>query len=74
MIYSDCTSLFSEGTLPVMAVYQIFPETPTSGWCSLAGGASPLAMRLDRPSTGGSNQTHATLYRWQGVLVPIQVI
>ncbi|CDR18310.1 unnamed protein product, partial [Oncorhynchus mykiss] len=68
------TAVAVEGTLPVMAVYQIFPETPTSGWCSLAGGASPLAMRLDRPSNGGSTQTHATLYRWQGVLVPIQVI
>nr|XP_029492889.1 adhesion G-protein coupled receptor V1-like [Oncorhynchus nerka] len=68
------TAVAVEGTLPVMAVYQIFPETPTSGWCSLAGGASPLAMRLDRPSTGGSTQTHATLYRWQGVLVPIQSV
>uniref|UniRef100_A0A8K9V586 Adhesion G-protein coupled receptor V1 n=1 Tax=Oncorhynchus mykiss TaxID=8022 RepID=A0A8K9V586_ONCMY len=68
------TAVAVEGTLPVMAVYQIFPETPTSGWCSLAGGASPLAMRLDRPSNGGSTQTHATLYRWQGVLVPIQLV
>uniref|UniRef100_A0A8C7IVD8 Adhesion G-protein coupled receptor V1 n=1 Tax=Oncorhynchus kisutch TaxID=8019 RepID=A0A8C7IVD8_ONCKI len=42
----------------VMAVYQIFPETPTSGWCSLADGASPLVMRLDMPSPGGSTQTH----------------
>ncbi|XP_071260291.1 adhesion G-protein coupled receptor V1-like isoform X2 [Salvelinus alpinus] len=68
------TAVAVEGSLPVMAVYQIFPDLPTSGWCSLAGGASPLAMRLDRPSTGGSNQTHATLYRWQGVLVPIQSV
>ncbi|CAB1321522.1 unnamed protein product [Coregonus sp. 'balchen'] len=68
------TAIAMEGNLPVMAVYQIFPETPTSSWCSLAEGASPLAMRLDRPSPGGSTQTRATLYRWQGVLVPIQSV
>uniref|UniRef100_A0A673Z153 Adhesion G-protein coupled receptor V1 n=1 Tax=Salmo trutta TaxID=8032 RepID=A0A673Z153_SALTR len=68
------TAIAMEGTLPVMAVYQIFSETPTSGWCSLTDGASPLAMRLDMPSPGGSTQSHATLYRWQGVLVPIQLV
>ncbi|XP_055742122.1 adhesion G-protein coupled receptor V1 isoform X1 [Salvelinus fontinalis] len=68
------TAIAMEGTLPVMAVYQIFSETPTSGWCSLTDGVSPLAMRLDMPSPGGSTQTHATLYRWQGVLVPIQSV
>ncbi|KAL0979759.1 hypothetical protein UPYG_G00189270 [Umbra pygmaea] len=67
------TAVAMEGSLPVMAVFQIFPETPTSDWCTLPDGAF-LAMRLGRPSFGGSTQTYATLYRWQGVLVPIQSV
>ncbi|XP_019908355.3 adhesion G-protein coupled receptor V1 isoform X2 [Esox lucius] len=67
------TAVAMEGSLPVMAVFQILPETPTSGWCSLPGGAS-VALRLGSPSPGSSTQTHATFYRWQGVLVPVQSV
>ncbi|KAJ8006188.1 hypothetical protein DPEC_G00125640 [Dallia pectoralis] len=67
------TAIATEGGLPVMAVYQVLRETPTSGWCSLPGGAD-VALRLSRPSLGSSSQTYATFYRWQGVLVPVQSV
>ncbi|XP_062310079.1 adhesion G-protein coupled receptor V1 [Osmerus eperlanus] len=62
------------GNLPVMGVYQTFEETPTSAWCSLPDSASSLAMRLDRVPSVGSTQTLATLYRWQGVFVPVESV
>ncbi|KAM7391822.1 hypothetical protein PAMP_022479 [Pampus punctatissimus] len=68
------TAIASEGHLPVMGVYQSFEDNPTSAWCSLPEGPSFLAMRLDRSPTVGSSHTLATLYRWQGVFVPVESV
>ncbi|XP_059909463.1 adhesion G-protein coupled receptor V1 [Gadus macrocephalus] len=68
------TAIGSEGDLPVMGVYQDFEEHPTSAWCSIPEEASSLAMRLDRTPSVGSTHTLATLYRWQGVFVPIESV
>ncbi|XP_037338537.2 adhesion G-protein coupled receptor V1 [Pungitius pungitius] len=68
------TAIASEGHLPVMGVYQSFEDNPTSSWCSLPEGPSFLAMRLDRRPIAGSSLTLATLYRWQGVLVPVESV
>lgn len=62
-----------EGHLSVMGVYQSFEDNPTSAWCSLPEGPSFLAVRLDKRPTVGSSHTLATLYRWQGVLVAVEV-
>lgn len=62
-----------EGPLPVMGVYQSFEDNPTSAWCSLPKGPSFLAMRLDRRPNVGFSHTLASLYRWQGVFVPVEV-
>ncbi|XP_044053980.1 adhesion G-protein coupled receptor V1 isoform X2 [Siniperca chuatsi] len=71
--HSD-TAFASEGHLPVMGVYQSFEDNPTSAWCSLPEGPSFLAMRLDRRPVVGSSHTLATLYRWQGVFVPVESV
>ncbi|KAK5871603.1 hypothetical protein PBY51_004474 [Eleginops maclovinus] len=68
------TATGSEGLLPVMGVYQSFDDYPTSSWCSLPEGPSFLAMRLDRRPSGGSSYSLATLYRWQGVFVPVESV
>ncbi|KAI9527782.1 Adhesion G-protein coupled receptor V1 [Dissostichus eleginoides] len=70
---SDTATAF-EGHLPVMGVYQSFDDHPTSSWCSLPGGPSFLAMRLDRRPGVGSSYSLATLYRWQGVFVPVESV
>lgn len=62
-----------EGHVSVMGVYQRFEDNPTSGWCSLPKGHSFLAMRLDKRPIVGSPHTLATLYRWQGVFVAVEV-
>ncbi|KAK9522608.1 hypothetical protein VZT92_019059 [Zoarces viviparus] len=67
------TATASKGHIPVMGVYQSFEDNPTSSWCSLPEGPSFLAMRLDRRPIVGSSHTLATLYRWQGVLVPVEI-
>ncbi|XP_065821533.1 adhesion G-protein coupled receptor V1 [Labrus bergylta] len=68
------TAMASEGPLSVIGVYQSFEDYPTSAWCSLPEGSSPLAMRLDRRPMFGSSHTLATLYRWQGVFVPVESV
>eukprot|EP00064_Thunnus_orientalis_P005520 superscaffoldBa00000542_g5534 len=68
------TAFASEGHLPVMGVYQSFEDNPTSAWCSLPEGPAFLAMRLDKSATVGSSHTLATLYRWQGVFVPVESV
>ncbi|XP_044225055.1 adhesion G-protein coupled receptor V1 isoform X2 [Thunnus albacares] len=68
------TAFASEGHLPVMGVYQSFEDNPTSAWCSLPEGPAFLAMRLDKSPTVGSSHTLATLYRWQGVFVPVESV
>ncbi|XP_075960449.1 adhesion G-protein coupled receptor V1 [Anarhichas minor] len=68
------TATASKGHLPVMGVYQSFEDNPTSSWCSLPEGPSILAMRLDRRPIVGFSHTLATLYRWQGVFVPVESI
>ncbi|XP_074494393.1 adhesion G-protein coupled receptor V1 [Sebastes fasciatus] len=68
------TAIASEGHLSVMGVYQSFEDNPTSSWCSLPEGPSFLAMRLDRRPIVGSSHTLATLYRWQGVFVPVESV
>lgn len=57
----------------MMGVYQSFEDSPTSAWCSLTEGPSFFAMRLDKKPVVGSSHTLATLYRWQGVFVAVQV-
>ncbi|KAM3610925.1 uncharacterized protein V6R79_010649 [Siganus canaliculatus] len=66
------SAVASEGHLPVMGVYQSFEDHPTSAWCSLPEGPPFLAVRLDRKPVVGSFHTLATLYRWQGVFVPVE--
>lgn len=61
-----------EGHLLVMGFYQRFVNSPTSAWCSLPYEPSFLAMRLDKRPIGSSH-TLATLYRWQGVFVAVEV-
>lgn len=56
-----------------MGVYQSFEDSPTSAWCSLPEDHSFLAVRLDKRPIIGSSYTLATLYRWQGVFVPVEV-
>ncbi|TKS78901.1 G-protein coupled receptor 98 [Collichthys lucidus] len=68
------TAIASEGPLPVMGVYQSFEDNPTSAWCSLPKGPSVLAMRLDRRPNVGFSHTLASLYRWQGVFVPVETV
>ncbi|XP_074526084.1 adhesion G-protein coupled receptor V1 [Halichoeres trimaculatus] len=69
------TAVSSEGLLPVMGVYQSFEDISTSAWCSIPEeGTSFLAMRLDKRPMVGSSHTLATLYRWQGVFVPVESI
>ncbi|KAI1900416.1 hypothetical protein AGOR_G00049720 [Albula goreensis] len=68
------TAFGMKGDLPVLAVYQSFQETPTSGWCSLPNRDPPLALRLGKTLLGNSAQTLATLYRWQGVFVPLESV
>ncbi|XP_029296357.1 LOW QUALITY PROTEIN: adhesion G-protein coupled receptor V1 [Cottoperca gobio] len=68
------TAIASVGPLSVMGVYQSFENNPTSSWCSLPEGPSFLAMRLDRRPIVGASHTSATLYRWQGVLVPVESV
>ncbi|XP_017272706.1 adhesion G-protein coupled receptor V1 [Kryptolebias marmoratus] len=68
------TAVASEGLLPALGLYQNFEENPTSAWCSLPEDPSFLALRLDLKPTVGSSYTLATLYRWQGVFVPIESV
>ncbi|XP_070820196.1 adhesion G-protein coupled receptor V1 isoform X2 [Chaetodon trifascialis] len=68
------TAIASEGHLSVMGVYQSFEDNPTSAWCSLPDRPSFLALRLDRRPVVGSSHTLATLYRWQGVFVPVESV
>ncbi|KAI3372466.1 hypothetical protein L3Q82_022949 [Scortum barcoo] len=68
------TAIASEGHLLVLGVYQSFEDNPTSAWCSLPKGPSFLAMRLDRRPVVGSSHTLASLYRWQGVFVPVESV
>ncbi|MEQ2214623.1 hypothetical protein XENOCAPTIV_014495, partial [Xenoophorus captivus] len=62
-----------KGPLPVIGWYQSFDDSPTSAWCSIPGDSSFLALRLDLKPAVGAIHTLATLYRWQGVFVPIEV-
>lgn len=62
-----------EGPFLAMGVYQSFVDSPTSAWCTLPHQHSFLAMRLDKRAFVGSSHTLATLYRWQGALVAVEV-
>ncbi|XP_026199339.1 adhesion G-protein coupled receptor V1 [Anabas testudineus] len=66
------TAIASKGYLSVMGVYQSFEDSSTSAWCSLPEENPFLAVRLDRRPVIGSSHTLATLYRWQGVFVPVE--
>ncbi|XP_029019275.1 adhesion G-protein coupled receptor V1 isoform X2 [Betta splendens] len=66
------TATAARGSLPVMGVYQSFEFSPTSAWCSLPHDTSFLAVRLDRKPVVGAYYTLATVYRWQGVFVPVE--
>ncbi|XP_035235780.1 adhesion G-protein coupled receptor V1 isoform X2 [Anguilla anguilla] len=68
------TAFGMKGDVPVLAVYQRFQENLTADWCNLANSDPPLAMRLGRSLSGGSGPTLATLYRWQGVFVPLEFV
>ncbi|KAM4746526.1 adhesion G-protein coupled receptor V1 isoform 2-T2 [Anableps anableps] len=70
---SDTATAF-EGPLPVLGLYQSFEDNPTSAWCSIPGESSFLALRLDMKPMVGAVHTLATLYRWQGVFVPIESV
>lgn len=62
-----------EGHFLAMGVYQSFVDSPTSAWCALPHEHSFLAMRLDKRALVGSSHTLATLYRWQGAFVAVEV-
>ncbi|KAF3695921.1 Monogenic audiogenic seizure susceptibility protein 1 -like protein [Channa argus] len=65
------TAVASNGHLSVMGGYQIFVDKPTSAWCFLPEESSFFVMMLDSNPIIGSSQTLATLYKWQGVFVPV---
>uniref|UniRef100_A0A3B5LER5 Adhesion G-protein coupled receptor V1 n=1 Tax=Xiphophorus couchianus TaxID=32473 RepID=A0A3B5LER5_9TELE len=67
------TATASVGPLPVIGLYQSFENNPTSAWCSIPGESSYLALRLDLKPAVGAVHSLATLYRWQGVFVPIEI-
>ncbi|XP_058231364.1 adhesion G-protein coupled receptor V1 isoform X3 [Hemibagrus wyckioides] len=58
------TAFGMRGDSSQLAVYQRFRDTWTSGWCSVFNGNSSLVLML--------MHDQVTLYRWQGVFVPIQ--
>lgn len=62
-----------EGPFSVIGVYQSFEDSTTAAWCSVPGVTSPLVLRLDKRPAVGSSHTMATLYRWQGVFLPVLV-
>lgn len=62
-----------EGHFLALGVYQSFVDRPTSAWCALPHQRSVLAMRLDKRAAVGSSQALATLYRWQGAFVAVEV-
>ncbi|KAK2837424.1 hypothetical protein Q5P01_014636 [Channa striata] len=66
------TAVASKGHLSVMGGFQIFVDKPTSAWCFLPEESSFFVMRLDRNPIIGSFRTLATLYKWQGVFVPVK--
>ncbi|KAM3842448.1 adhesion G-protein coupled receptor V1-like, partial [Diretmus argenteus] len=68
------TAIASEGNLPVLGVYQTLQDHHTSAWCSLPEAPSSLVVRLDRKPPIGSAPSLATLYRWQGVFVPLESV
>uniref|UniRef100_A0A3B5LIK0 Adhesion G-protein coupled receptor V1 n=1 Tax=Xiphophorus couchianus TaxID=32473 RepID=A0A3B5LIK0_9TELE len=68
------TATASVGPLPVIGLYQSFENNPTSAWCSIPGESSYLALRLDLKPAVGAVHSLATLYRWQGVFVPIESV
>ncbi|XP_040011455.1 adhesion G-protein coupled receptor V1 [Xiphias gladius] len=70
----SATAIASAGHLSVVGVYQSFEDSPTSAWCSLPDELYFLAMRLDRRPIVGSPHTLATLYRWQGIFVPLESV
>uniref|UniRef100_A0A665TER5 Adhesion G-protein coupled receptor V1 n=1 Tax=Echeneis naucrates TaxID=173247 RepID=A0A665TER5_ECHNA len=57
----------------LIGVYQNFEDSPTSAWCSLPE-VPFLVMKLDRRPIVGSPHTLATVYRWQGVFVPLESV
>lgn len=73
VFFNSRAFFLAEGQLPVLGVYQSFENNPTSAWCSLPEGPPFLAVKLDRTPHVGSSHTSATLYRWQGVFVPVEV-
>ncbi|KAJ8380590.1 hypothetical protein SKAU_G00013680 [Synaphobranchus kaupii] len=68
------TAFGMKGDFPVLAVFQRFQETLTADWCDLPNWDPPLAMRLGRSLSGSSAHSLATLYRWQGVFVPLEFV
>ncbi|XP_036383544.1 LOW QUALITY PROTEIN: adhesion G-protein coupled receptor V1 [Megalops cyprinoides] len=68
------TAFGMKGELPVLAVYQSLQENLTAGWCEVPNRDVPLALRMGRTPAGSSSQTLATLYRWQGVFVPLEFV
>ncbi|KAG7490788.1 G-protein coupled receptor 98 [Solea senegalensis] len=66
------TAVASAGHLSVIGVHQIFEDSPTAAWCIVPEELSSLVLRLDRKPFVGSTHTVATLYRWQGVFVPLE--
>ncbi|MBN3308256.1 GPR98 protein, partial [Amia calva] len=62
------TAYGMKGDVPVLSVFQTFPGEASSAWCILPSqGGDPLALRVGRG-------LGSTLYRWQGVFVPLQTL
>lgn len=53
----------------MFAVYQSVRDSLASVWCAVPSEDSTVVLRLLR----GPAQNQAVLYKWQGVLVPVEV-
>ncbi|KAI7812365.1 putative G-protein coupled receptor 98, partial [Triplophysa rosa] len=64
------TAFGMRGEHPVLAVYQSVGDSFASVWCQVPNEDSTVVLRLLK----GPSQNQAILYRWQGVLVPVEFI
>ncbi|RXN21226.1 G- coupled receptor 98-like protein [Labeo rohita] len=62
------TAFGMRGEQPVLAVYQSIRDGLASVWCAVPNEDSALVLRLLK----GPSQNQAVLYKWQGVLVPVE--
>ncbi|KAK9974393.1 hypothetical protein ABG768_022494 [Culter alburnus] len=64
------TAFGMRGEQPMLAVYQSIRDSLASVWCAVPSEDSALVLRLLR----GPAQNQAVLYKWQGMLVPVEFV